>query len=173
MSDEEKTYYQNLEEADEDYEFMDVYNGYQIVKKARGYINKLDYAIGEEDLNISADCSGFVWAIIKDLGYNVGNRFDTSTMVGNSVFRVVGNWIEGSGSTDNYIWGDVLLWKGEHKGFFDPSPTSNIPGLNRKGTLLSARQGYGNVHYADPKWWTFGSGKMEAKGPVFILRGQK
>jgi len=185
MTDADKEYYKNLEDSDEEFEFSDVYNGWKIVKKARDYIDKLKYVWGGESLSNGADCSGFVWAVLKELGYSVGNRsgFTSSSIIGDNgnlnfsflrYLKTKTSNIDGVPiKTESAIWGDVIIWNGSHLGFYDPSPITNIPGKNYSGVLLSARQGYGKVHYADPKWWTFGSGNMSAKGPTWILRAIK
>jgi hypothetical protein len=186
MSEEEKEYYQNLEERDVEYEFMDVYDRYHRIKEARKYIDKLDYEWGKSDLTKWADCSGFMWALLKKLGYDVGeSRFTTNSVMNIKIMKLVGKYIEGSNnhSEVDYIWGDIILWPSViiqnktmvqgHMGFFDPVPVYNMPNSNVTGVLLSALSSYDNVHYANPKNWTFGTSKMSAKGPVIILRPRK
>ena len=173
ISEGDKVIYDSYLKSKEVFEFSDIYSGWQIITEARKYIDKLDYSRGFEDLKSSVDCSGFVWAILNKLGFNVGERFTTRSVLGSNLLELVGNYDEKSGLIDSYIWGDIALWKDSHMGFFDPAPIYNIPNLNRTGVLLSARQGYGKVHYADPKWWTFGSRSMTAKGPVLILRARR
>lgn len=48
-------------------------------------------------MNITAN------TLINQVSINAPPAFD------NSAFRKVGNWFEGSGNSDNYIWGDAIV----------------------------------------------------------------
>jgi len=124
-----------------------VLQGWQLITEARKYIDKLQYSEkGEADLGKTADCSGFVWAIMKEFGYT-GERFTTWNILQNRSFEQI----------QNQIWGDVILTEG-HMGFYDPVPISPSPTkrggiLVRGGTYLSARTTYGFVHYGLMRWY--------------------
>ena len=50
--------------------------GEMIVQEAEKYVGKLPYVSGGQSLNTGADCSGFVWAILKKLGLINWGRTD-------------------------------------------------------------------------------------------------
>jgi len=147
MNNEDKKQYESYKTSSNIYEFWEVQLGYEIITEARKYIDKLTYSEnGEANLDKSADCSGFDWAVMKKLGYT-GERFVTGNILQNKNFKEV----------QNQIWGDIAL-TGRHMGFFDPTPISPSPSKQggpffQGGTYLSARSSYGYVQYGLTKWY--------------------
>ena len=134
MNDADKKQYQQYLNSKTTYQFTDVYNGWQIIQDARSYIG-LAYEYGTADLTTNVDCSGFVGAILKDVGVvdEDTQRFTVSTFtsdLGGEVKPV---------ATNSVLWGDIVKYKG-HMGFYDPTPIQNPPeGKIAGANLLSAR----------------------------------
>jgi len=143
MSKQDRRQYEEYVKSKIVYEFADVLRGWQIITEARKYVDELKYEIGGQNLEVSVDCSGFVWAVIEKLGY-VGERFTTGT------FLQTGNFEE----VKNAIWGDIFLGR-KHMGFYDPVPIMKPPEKGTtNGNYLSARTIYGKVHYGKVNWYS-------------------
>jgi cell wall-associated NlpC family hydrolase len=173
MNNGDKDYYQSLDDSNEEFEFMDVYNGYQIIKEARKYITNLPYVRSAASLIEGADCSGFVWAILRAKDIKVPNiKYTTEVAFSEETIMGLGSPVQSvdpnNGQTP--IWGDVYVWRFKndegrmegHMGFIDPVPIKMAPdgrgNFFDKGYLLSVRSGYGNVHYGRLSW--FGNGTI-------------
>lgn len=73
------------------------------------------------------DCSGLVWAALKELGYYNGGRFTTATFT-----RALGNKVQ---QVNSPVIGDIVLWPGKHIGV--------VSGPDQMYSAMSRRKGIG------------------------------
>jgi len=143
-SNEDIEYYMGLNESAIQYEWSNVYTGWQVLTMAREHTG-IDYSI--------LDCSGFVRHVIEEATgitlpaiYNSGNFHKYSQL---------------SPISENSIWGDVLQWGG-HVAIHDP--VSGCFWTNKQGGQefsqgylevgVGARNvGYNSGIYPAKAWW--------------------
>lgn len=93
----------------------------------------------------SYDCSGLVWAAVKDIGVYSGSRFTTST------FRTAASgWAT---QTNSPSVGDIVLWPGKHMGIVAGSDRYYSARSTKKGIGYATLSGDNSYFGISPEYW--------------------